>query len=74
MKKKRKKAKIISLIFLIVVGFSLILWADAVCDFFKWNFSINTMRVFIGTSLILIIALIIWWKKVVKLTKGQLGG
>jgi len=59
--------------FLIIIGGAFIVWADAICDFFKWNFSTNTMRVFIITSIILVVALVFAGKKVIKLMKGQLG-
>lgn len=68
------KKKIVAWIFLIIIGFSLIVWADAVCDFFKLEFGVNTIRVFIISSIIIVIGLFFGIKKIIKLIKGQLGG
>lgn len=71
--KKSTIAKIIAWFFLIIIGGAFIVWADAICDFFKLEFGPNTMRVFTITSIILIIALFFAGKKVIKLMRGQLG-
>jgi len=61
--------------FLLVVGFALILWADAVCDFFKMATTPGTVRIFVITSILLFLVLRSKkGKKLLKLIKGQLGG
>jgi len=73
MKKKISKKKLIAWISLILIGGAFIVWADAVCDFFKLEFGASTLRVFIISTIILVIGLFFMGKKVIKLMKGQLG-
>ena len=60
--------------FILVVGFALILWADAVCDFFKLDYSTGTVRIFISTTILLYLASKTpRGERVLRLIKGQLG-
>jgi len=61
-------------LFLFVVGFSFILWADTVCDFVKMDWSKNSITIFLVTSVIMAVAWLIYGRKVITITKGQLGG
>ena len=80
MKRKYKRkgnfwSKWYNWLFLIVAGFSIIVWADSLCDFLKNQADAGTWRVFWWTSGILIfLAIVGSFKKIIILFKGQLGG
>jgi len=72
-KLKINKTKVTAWFTLILFGGAFIVWADAICDFFKLEFGANTLRVFFISSIILIIGLFFGVKKIIKLVRGQLG-